>query len=200
MTSEKHGRDDESLGQFLQRTRISLGLDLEHIVEETRISGSNLKAMEADDYGALPADAFSRGFYTLYARKLKLDPGEIVARYRIERGVNPKRGSAIAHNPPAHKAAKQVSNMAEPSAVSPLSTIGYVLLMLIILAGGLCWYFNINPATYLSEQLRSFQTEQPQTPPAANEESGSQQPAGSTSKDQGAIAPVRNNHEPHSLA
>jgi len=190
MTSEKHGREEESLGQFLRRTRIARGLEFEQVVEETRISTSNLKAIESDDFAALPADAFSRGFYTIYARKLLLDPEEIVARYRAERGVSPKRGGNIAHNPPGHKASQQVSNMAEPSAVSPLSTLGYIILMLIILAGGLCWYFNINPATYLSEQLRSFQTEQPQTIPPASTEKNETQPTGTTSKDQGAIPTV----------
>lgn len=200
MTSEKHGREDESLGQFLKRTRIARGFEFEQIVEETRISTSNLKAIESDDFAALPADAFSRGFYTIYARKLLLDPEEVVARFRAERGVSPKRGGTIAHNPPGHKAAQQVSNMAEPSAVSPLSTLGYILLMLIILAGGLCWYFNINPATYLSEQLRSFQTEQPQSIPSAPTEKNDSQPAGTTSKDQGAHPAIPDAHNGLSLA
>ncbi|SHO49718.1 helix-turn-helix domain-containing protein [Desulfopila aestuarii] len=193
MTNDKHGREEESLGQFLKRTRIARGLEFEQVVEETRISTSNLKAMESDDFAALPADAFSRGFYTIYARKLLLDPEEIVARYRIERGVIPKRGGTMAHNPPGHKAAQQVSNMAEPSAVSPLSTLGYIILMLIILAGGLCWYFNINPATYLSEQLRSFQTEQTETISPAPKEENTPLPAGSPSKDQGALFRVHGN-------
>jgi len=196
MTSEKHGRENESLGQFLQRTRIARGFEFEQIVEETRISASNLKAIESDDFAALPADAFSRGFYTIYARKLLLDPEEVITRYRSERGINPnKRGGTISHNPPGHKAAQQVSNMAEPSAVSPLSTLGYLLLMLIILAGGLCWYFDINPATYLSEKLRSFQTEQSQPVPAAPDNSSGTQPADTTQKAQGAVFSVPHDYD-----
>lgn len=165
MTSEQHGRDTETLGQLLQRTRSKQGLDLKLICEETRISNSNLRAMETDDYGALPADAFARGFYTLYAKKLSLDPDEIVSRFMDERGTTPQDG-ATAHNPP-QVAARQVSNMAEPSNGSPLSTIGYILLLLIILSGGISWYFNINPATFISEQLRSLQSvEETQTAPA----------------------------------
>lgn len=189
MTTEKHNRETETLGQFLKSTRVAQGFDLAEIVEETRISASNLKAMEADDYAALPADAFSRGFYTIYARKLQLDPETVLARFRAERGLNPRKGTMVAHNPPAHKAAQQVSNMAEPSAVSPLSTIGYVLLMLIILAGGLCWYFGINPATYISEQLRSLQSTETQTQePGGN---GSSQPAAGGTKDQGSTVPLQ---------
>ncbi len=167
MTSEQHGRDEESLGQFLKRTRTELGLDLQVICEETRISNSNLRAMEADDFGALPADAFTRGFYTLYAKRLNVDAEEVVARFKAERGVNPRRLSS-AHNPP-HITAQQVSNMAEPSNGSPLSTLGYVLLLLILLSGGISWYFNINPATFLSEKLRSFQNVEAPTVPSQGE-------------------------------
>lgn len=189
MTSEKHGLEAESLGQFLKRTRIAQGYELEDIGEETRISGSNLKAMEADDFGSLPADAFTRGFYTLYARRLKLDPDDIVARFKAERSAHPRRNSVTSHNPPSHKAAKQVSNMAEPTLGSPLSTIGYVLLLLIILSGGICWYFQINPATFISEKLRGLQEENaPDAIPGDVDDKG-MEPASSENRSQGATAP-----------
>ena len=171
MTTEKLLPEDESLGQFLKRTRRARGYELSHMIEETRISSSNLMAMEEDAYSSLPADAFCRGFYAIYARALGLDPEKIVARYRAERGVTARKGNTIAYNPPAHKAAQQVGNMATPSGVSPLSTVGYILLLLIILTGGLCWYFNINPATFLSEKLRSLQGEPP-APEAKPQENG----------------------------
>ncbi|MFV0439429.1 MAG: helix-turn-helix domain-containing protein [Desulfopila sp.] len=186
MIEEKQGQETQSLGQLLQKTRLSLGYDIAQIVEETKISSANIKAMEADNYTALPADAFSRGFYTLYARKLALDPEKIVANYRAERGISPKKGqAAVNHNPPAHKAAQEISNMADPSSpISLLSTIGSILLMLIVIAGGFCWYLNINPATYISEKLRSLQTEQP---------AGQPEPT-SDSKSSSSLDPARQGH------
>jgi len=186
MTDDIHDRETESLGQFLKRTRISRGLDLEQIAAETRISASNLRAMEADEYSSLPADAFSRGFYMIYAKTLHLDPETIVTRYRAERGLHPRKGAVVKHNPPAHKAAQQLSNMAEPSAVSPLSTVGYIILLLIILAGGLCWYFNINPATLISEKLRAFQGEESTITVPADEKGSGEQPAANPTGGQGA--------------
>lgn len=191
MTSEKHDREAESLGQFLKKARIAQGLELEQIGEETRISSSNLKAMEADDYGALPADAFTRGFYSLYAKRLKLDPSDIIARFKAERGAHPRKDAVISHNPPAHKAAQQVSNMAEPSYFSPLSTIGYILLLLIILGGGICWHFNINPATYISEKLRSLQEEDvPKGPAGDVDNSGAGQQDAAGNAGQGATSAI----------
>lgn len=157
MTTEPHETETDSLGQFLRKTRIELGLELDQVGEETKISASNLKAMEADDYGALPADAFAKGFYSLYAKALNLPHDEIVNRFLAERGSPQRKNPLTSHNPPAHKAAQQISNMAEPSGVSPMSTIGFVLLLLILLAGGVCWYFEINPATFISEKLRGIQ-------------------------------------------
>lgn len=187
MSSEQHGREAESLGQFLKRTRTEQGYELQYICEETRISNSNLKAMEADDFGALPADAFTRGFYAIYARLLKLDPDEIVARFKAERGVNHRKNVTNSYHPP-HIAAQQVSNMAEPSMGSPLSTIGYILLLLIILSGGICWYFNINPATFLSEKLRGFQDEATQEITPGDVDKEKNQPPSADSKSQGAYS------------
>lgn len=158
MTDESFEPAPETLGQFLQNTRTSLGYDFDQICSETRISRSNLIAMESDNYQALPADAFARGFYNIYAKVLGLDPEEIIARFLAERGSTAQGNKQAVHNPPARKAQKQVGNMAEPSGVSPLSTIGLALLLLIIIGAGVCWYFDINPATFISEKLRGLQS------------------------------------------
>ncbi|WP_136806621.1 helix-turn-helix domain-containing protein [Desulfosediminicola flagellatus] len=186
MTTEPHETEPESLGQFLRKTRIELGFDLEQICEETKISASNLKAIEGDSYGSLPADAFARGFYSLYARALKLNSDEIVKRFLTERGSLQRKNSLTSHNPPAHKAAQEISNMAEPSGASPMSTIGLALLLLILLTGGVCWYFDINPATFISEKIRSIEQNNTQdTAPSDPDNSSIQAPepenAGDTS-------------------
>ncbi len=162
MTTEPFEIPSESLGQVLRKTRIELGLELDQIGDETKISASNLKAMENDDYGSLPADAFARGFYGLYAKTLKLNPEDVIKRFLAERGSPQRKDAHTSHNPPAHKAAQEISNMAEPSGVSPMSTIGLALLLLILLAGGVFWYFDINPATFISEKIRGI--EEPESP------------------------------------
>lgn len=174
-SQENQEQEHESLGQFLRNTRIDRAIDLQQISEETRISGSNLRAMEADDFGALPADAFARGFYTLYAQALQLDPEEIVARFLEERASKPAHLQQTAsHNAPLPgRMARQVSSMAEPTSSSPMTSIGFILLLLIILAGGLCIYFSINPATYLSEKLRQLQQVETQSPADQPEEMNS---------------------------
>lgn len=156
MTNETHGPETESLGELLEKTRKKLNLDLEQVARDTKISMSKLRAMEADDYNSLPADAFARGFYSLYARALRLNPEDIVQRFFKERGRTPHPVHDNTTAAPPHKVAMEVHSMAEPSNVSPLSTLGVVLLLLILIGAGLCWYFSINPVTYVSEKLRSL--------------------------------------------
>ena len=172
-TAADKRREHETLGQFLRNTRVARAIDLNQIAEETRISGSNLRAMEADDYTTLPADAFARGFYALYAKALHLDPDEVVERFFLERDGRPSPLKQAAHKnaPLPGNMARQVSSMAEPVKTSPMSSLGFILLLLIIITGGICLYFSINPATYISEKLRQFQQVETESPAAAKDSS-----------------------------
>ena len=51
---------EESLGTLLRTIRIERSLDISEVAQETRIPPETLRAMEADDYKALPAMAFAR--------------------------------------------------------------------------------------------------------------------------------------------
>lgn len=171
MTNENIEPTVEPLGKTLKKAREKAGFNPQELVKETKISLSNLKAMEADDFNALPADAFCRGFYTIYAKTVNLDPEEMVARFMAERTRDVIEGSGDVSLPSSGKYAKEVSSMALPTQVSPTSTIGYILLLLVILGGGLCWYFEINPATYLSEKLRGVKLQEtvPDSPPVSED-------------------------------
>lgn len=149
--------ESESLGDFLRRTRKEKGLDLQQIGAETKISASNLLAIEADDFSVLPADAFARGFYAIYAKALDLDADAIVARYTKEKSKQPNSTLTGLNSQAPGKVAKKVSSMAEPPSAAPVSIFGFLLLLIILLGAGICWYLNINPATYISERLRGLQ-------------------------------------------
>lgn len=173
--SDNHTENEfESLGSFLKKTRLERGLELDQIVEETKVSASTLRFIEADDFDALPADAFARGLYAHYAKALQVNSDEIVARFLMERNARPsdqsKKGT-LPNTPPGKKA-KQISGMAEPTGVSPVSSLGFFLLLLIVIAGAVCWYLSINPATFISAKLRgiSHDTIQEQTLPATDVE------------------------------
>mgnify|MGYP001392181498 CR=1 FL=1 len=148
-TQSEHER--ETLGAFLRRTREERGLTLEQVIDSTKISPNCLKALEEDDYANLPADAFVRGFYGIYARYLSLDPDEIRNRYNQQKRHQSRKDET--NSPTPAELAMQTSIMAEPSSVTSHSVIGLSLLTLLIVGIAACWYFSFNPATYLSHKL-----------------------------------------------
>lgn len=161
--------DSLPLGDFLRQIRLQHGLDLDDIALSTRISPRNLQAMEEGNFMALPAEVFTRGFYSLYARCLALDQREVLALYDRERKNSP-RGNHF-KTPPPYRLAENMRSLAERPSPLPFAYFSLVLLLLLFLGAFLCWYFSWNPATYLSLQLRSldpaFQTEAMSSPTGA---------------------------------
>lgn len=155
-----HGPKSEyaNLGEYLQATRINLGLDLEAVARETKISAKNIQAMEKNNFAALPAEAFARGLYTLYANALCLDGQEVLQMYMQQRPPHGKSGNLPTI--PATKQAQEVGSMAERPTFLPFSFFGLILLLLLLFGGFLCWYFSWNPASYLSQKLRSLEDPQ----------------------------------------
>ncbi len=156
MSIETPETEYTTLGGLLRQTRIKQGLDLKQISVETKITLANLKAMEDDNFNSLPAEAFARGFYTLYANTLALSPEEVLRLYTQEKAQHPstKKGRL---EPPPGKQAKKVGNMAERPTVMPVSCTGLIIFFLLLIGAFLSWYFSWNPATFLSEKLRGFQ-------------------------------------------
>ena len=136
MVNAPSSPDIETLGQFLQRQRTEKGVDLLAVAEETRIPLGTLQAMESGDYAILPADAFARGFYSIYARLFKLDTHNILEQYTKERRSSLKNQKMTAHTP--SKLGETVSPMAERPLITPLSMLGFSLVLLVLITITLC--------------------------------------------------------------
>ena len=73
-----------TLGSLLRTRRESLGLPMDQVSSELRISRSHLYNLEADEYQKLPARAYAVGFVQAYAKHLGLDQLDITARFKQE--------------------------------------------------------------------------------------------------------------------
>ena len=73
--------DTEFTGDLLRRVREARGRALEAIADETKISTRYLRAIENEDFDALPALVYTRGFVHQFARQLKLDPALVTRTY-----------------------------------------------------------------------------------------------------------------------
>jgi cytoskeletal protein RodZ len=100
-----------TVGQNLQRKREAKSIPLQHVAEVTRITLSNLQALERDEFYRLPSEPFARGFLRNYAKVVDLDPEEIIAAYRSQTEANKRQVLAEAPPPPApHSFLKNVRN------------------------------------------------------------------------------------------
>jgi cytoskeletal protein RodZ len=144
--------ETQTLGAFLRAHREQKGASIADVNQSTKISIPILKAIEEDDNERLPAAAFCRGFYSLYANFLELDPKNVLERLSQARGDIGKSSKNLS-KPPILKS-QSLTNYAESPFLSP--AIGKGLISLTCLAGiiALCWYFNWNPVDFISNKLR----------------------------------------------
>ncbi len=70
-------------GEYLKRERELREVSLEDISSEIKVSVRLLKALEADDYQALPHTAFVKGFIKAYCKYLGVDGNEALLRYEL---------------------------------------------------------------------------------------------------------------------
>jgi curved DNA-binding protein CbpA len=71
----------EFAGSILKEIREYKNVSMERLVEMTRISRTQLLAIEADDITKLPADVYTRGFVSQVAKVLKLNPELVATSY-----------------------------------------------------------------------------------------------------------------------
>ena len=71
----------ESVGPFLKHARETQGLSLEQLASVTRIQLKYLQAIEEEQFTALPAQVFTKGFVRTYARSLGMDEQDVMQRF-----------------------------------------------------------------------------------------------------------------------
>lgn len=151
MSQEDTPGDSQTLGAFLHDHRKKINASLEDVNKSTKISLPILRAIEDDDYDRMPAEAFCRGFYSMYADFLQLNSKEILTRYQESRGRSSQAPQKQAR--PPIKKSRHFSTYAEPAAISPAAGLGMLLLACLTVIVGICWYFDWNPTKYISTQL-----------------------------------------------
>jgi len=72
----------ESPGKYLRVQREFRNLSLQEISYFTKVREHYLRAIEEDRFELLPSAFYAKGFLTLYARCLDIDPNEAISRYQ----------------------------------------------------------------------------------------------------------------------
>jgi len=81
------------IGDTLSEARTRRGVDLEEIQAATGIRPRYLRAIEQEDWDALPEEFYARSFIRKYAQFLGVDPDPLIAEYRSQRGTTGSRGA-----------------------------------------------------------------------------------------------------------
>src|SRR5687768_3026369 len=76
-----------SLGAYLRGLREKRGTSLEEIARSTRVAARYLESIEAEDWAALPAPVFTRGFIRAYCQLFGVAPDEALALYEQREGA-----------------------------------------------------------------------------------------------------------------
>ncbi|MEX2148185.1 MAG: helix-turn-helix domain-containing protein [Candidatus Rokuibacteriota bacterium] len=96
-----------SLGAYLRELRDKRGTSLEEIARSTRVAARDLESLEAEQYAALPAPVFTRGFIRAYCQFFGVAPDEALALY------DQREGAAVAP-PSSPRVAAAARNAARP--------------------------------------------------------------------------------------
>ena len=134
-----------SIGETLRQARIDKGVTLAEAERSTFVRRRYLEALEADDFGSLPAQVYTRGFIRTYAEYLGLNPETILDLYQPPRG----RESA-----PRLRATAPTSSRPRSVPVAWLTVIGGAILAVLLL-----WYLRAQYYSF-NESLQRAQTTQ----------------------------------------
>jgi cytoskeletal protein RodZ len=173
--TQKQQPEVENTGQYLQRLRTEKGLSTKEVSDTTRISEVNIKALEAQDFAALPADTFTRGLLTIYAEFLGIDPPGVISQFILERDASLTSGK--------RRTVKQTKKMltpkalAEPSHVSSMTTAGILLVIIVVLFTAFCLYTSWNPFSFLTRKTAEFQSVMMHVLPGSKTEEAETRPA-----------------------
>lgn len=122
-----------SLGERFRTAREQRGQSLSEVAEHLRIRSVYLAAIEDENWAAIGAPVYTRGFLRTYARYLGLDPEEAVAAFNAT-------GAAAGSEP---SGASSMGAYAEPRSLRPLIWVAGVIALTLV---GFVLYLYFAPA------------------------------------------------------
>src|ERR671936_2711717 len=130
------------IGEVLAAARHRRDLDIEDVADQTKIRAKYLRALEAEDWAALPSTAYAKGFLRTYARLLGLDADALVDEYRRRVGPESERERLVPFGEPVLEPGWRPFGINEPSRfrgpiLAVLAVIAITVVLVLVIAGGL---------------------------------------------------------------
>jgi len=121
------------IGSALKEARRRAGMDVKEVEERTKIRARYLRALEAEDWEALPAPAYVRGFLRTYGQLLGIDGERLADEYRRRHEVADMGPASAAKEPLLSE--RRRSPGARPPSRTPLilAIVAGIIILLVIL-------------------------------------------------------------------
>jgi cytoskeletal protein RodZ len=120
------------IGETLREARLDAGIELDEAERTIRIRSRYLSALENEDWGVLPGEAYVRGFLRTYGDYLGLDGAALVDEYnRRGLGAEPEHPVEASFEPSAPAAGDRFVRRAVPIMVV---VVGALAVLFIVLA------------------------------------------------------------------
>ncbi len=143
----------DRVGDILRKERITRRITVETIAKDLKLNVKYIKALEASEYEALPADPYVRVYLRSLAKYLSLDSEEILKKFYSERGMSLEKETA----------SKITVSMKEKEETR--SPMLFIVLILIALLAGFSFLANkkgwiSSPDDLIIDNTSSLQTTQ----------------------------------------
>lgn len=145
-----------ALGERFRAARESRGLTLSDVAEHIRIRSVYLAAIEEEQWGAIGAPVYIRGFLRTYARYLGIDPEEAVSEFNASSGA-----AALAAEPLTREFSAR-----QDAGLSPIIWVASVVAVLLV-ALVIYNYFSLRHAPAAPVAVESSSPNAPSAAPSA---------------------------------
>lgn len=108
-------RGPATVGMRLRERREGLGIPVEAIVRKTRLPRRTIESLEADNFDAIGADFYVRGFLRIYADHLGLPVGLLLETYEAQGTLVAPTPEPTASLPPYFQAGGEPSRSLSPA-------------------------------------------------------------------------------------
>jgi cytoskeletal protein RodZ len=123
-----------ALGEQFRAAREARGLSLSEVAEQIRIRSVYLGEIEAENWGAIGAPVYVRGFLRTYARFLGLDPEEAVAAFnKTAEGAPVADGTGLSGSSWSSGEPRNLSPLIWIASAVALVLIGFVIYNFVML-------------------------------------------------------------------
>ena len=133
--SPADGQQSLGIGSALKDGRRRMGMDVKEAEERTKIRARYLRALEAEDWEALPGGAYVRGFLRTYGELLGLDGEKLADEFRRRYESGSVAGSPAAE--PILQERRRAPGSRPPSRGPLIAAIAFGIVLLLVILGAI---------------------------------------------------------------